>query len=246
MSDVRIASLHVYPSRAAAASRRRADVATTGLVASGAGDREWMVVDARGASSRSASIRGSRSSGSQVRDGVLTLSAPDVPPLALPLRDRGALARRRRLAQRRQGSDAGDDAASWLSARLGADVRLVRFDRAGAPCNREYAGDTGAHTMFADGYPILVTDAASLADLNARLAARGHRAADEPLPSERRDRRASRVRRGSRRHDRRRATSTLRLVKPCTRCQVTTTDQATASVGVEPLPNARRISHGPS
>jgi len=28
---------------------------------------------------------------------------------------------------------------------------------------------------------------------------------------------------------------TLRLVKPCTRCQVTTTDQATAKVGYEPL-----------
>ena len=28
----------------------------------------------------------------------------------------------------------------------------------------------------------------------------------------------------------------LRMVKPCTRCQVTTTDQDTASVGREPLP----------
>ena len=28
----------------------------------------------------------------------------------------------------------------------------------------------------------------------------------------------------------------LRLVKPCTRCRVTTTDQATARVGIEPLP----------
>jgi uncharacterized protein len=28
---------------------------------------------------------------------------------------------------------------------------------------------------------------------------------------------------------------TLRLVKPCTRCQVTTTDQETATVGTEPL-----------
>lgn len=27
----------------------------------------------------------------------------------------------------------------------------------------------------------------------------------------------------------------LRLVKPCTRCQITTTDQVTAEVGVEPL-----------
>jgi hypothetical protein len=29
---------------------------------------------------------------------------------------------------------------------------------------------------------------------------------------------------------------TLKLVKPCTRCQITTTDQFTANVGIEPLP----------
>jgi uncharacterized protein YcbX len=28
----------------------------------------------------------------------------------------------------------------------------------------------------------------------------------------------------------------LRLVKPCTRCRVTTTDQSSAEVGTEPLP----------
>jgi uncharacterized protein YcbX len=33
---------------------------------------------------------------------------------------------------------------------------------------------------------------------------------------------------------------TLRLVKPCTRCRITTTDQATAQVGVEPLATLAR------
>ena len=32
----------------------------------------------------------------------------------------------------------------------------------------------------------------------------------------------------------------LTLVKPCTRCQITTTDQETGAVGVEPLPTLAR------
>ena len=70
--------------------------------------------------------------------------------------------------------DAGDAAAVLLSAWLDRDVRLVRFDRAHRRwCNPDYAGDSGAHTAFADGYPILVIGRGSLDDLNARLAARG-------------------------------------------------------------------------
>ena len=36
---------------------------------------------------------------------------------------------------------------------------------------------------------------------------------------------------------------TLKVVKPCTRCQITTTDQSTASVGVEPLPTLARYRY---
>jgi hypothetical protein len=83
--------------------------------------------------------------------------------------------------------DAGDAAAAWLSAFLGIAVRLVRFDAAQVRrCNPAYAGESGAHTAFADAYPILVLGEASLAELNARLALRRRPAADEPLPAERR------------------------------------------------------------
>ena len=57
---------------------------------------------------------------------------------------------------------------------LGADVRLVRFDPSHERlCNPVFAGDSGAHTAFADGYPLLVIGEASLAELNGRLAAGG-------------------------------------------------------------------------
>ena len=91
-----------------------------------------------------------------------------------------------------------------------------------------------AHAL-ADGYPILVIGAASLDDLNARLAAKGSPA----LPMNRF--RPNVVVTGLDPYDedhldtldRRRRDAAL--VKPCTRCQVTTTDQATARVGFEPL-----------
>ena len=238
MSDVGIESLHVYPVKGCRGiAVETADVATTGLVASGAGDREWMVVDAGGRFVTQREHPQLALVGTQVRDGFMTLSAAGVPPLVLPLRPTERASRDVVVWHSDvRGFDAGDDAASWLSARLGTGVRLVRFDRAlPRPCNREYAGDTGAHTLYADGYPILVIGTASLADLNARLAAQG----GLPLPMNRF--RPNVVLAGLPPYDEDHvATITvgdvvLRCVKPCTRCQVTTTNQDTGNVGVEPL-----------
>jgi len=238
MSDVRIESLHVYPVKGCRGiALEAADVATTGLGASGAGDREWMVVDLAGRFVTQREYPRLALVGTQARDGFLTLSASAVPPLVVPMR--GAEGSARDVVVWRsdvKGFDAGDEPARWLSAHLDADVRLVRFDRSRTrPCNPDYAGDTGAHTFFADGYPILVIGAASLADLNARLAAQG----GLPLPMNRF--RPNVVLAGLPPYDEDQvATVTvgdivLRCVKPCTRCQVTTTNQDTADVGVEPL-----------
>jgi hypothetical protein len=135
-----------------------------------------------------------------------------------------------------RGIDAGDDCASALSAHLGREVRMVRFDdRRPRPCNPDYVGTTGATTLFSDGYPILVIGRASLDDLNARLAANGFPAAPmnrfrpnlvldglDPCDEDHLDT----ITAGS---------VTLRLVKPCTRCEITTTDQDTARRNLEPL-----------
>jgi hypothetical protein len=132
--------------------------------------------------------------------------------------------------------DMGDAAADWLSRWLRADVRLVRFDATQQrPCNPEFVGDSDAHTAFADGYPILVIGEASLAELNRRLAATG----ENPLPMNRF--RPNVVLAGLDAHDEDHLETIeadgvrLRLVKPCTRCRITTTDQDSAQVGVEPL-----------
>ena len=119
---------------------------------------------------------------------------------------------------------------------VAADVRLVRFDRSHKrACNPEFAGDSGAHTFFSDGYPILVIGAASLAELNDRLTARGQ----PPIPMNRF--RPNVVLQGLPAYAEDHLDTiaagdvVLRCVKPCVRCQVTTTDQDLAQVGMEPL-----------
>lgn len=135
-----------------------------------------------------------------------------------------------------RATDQGDAVAGWLSAFTGRELRLVHFDPAVIRlCNREYAGESGAHTSFADGYPLLVIGSASLVDLNARLGNSGA----APMPMNRF--RPNMVVNGLEAYDEDHLSTlncgdvTLTLVKPCVRCQITTTDQATAEVGSEPL-----------
>jgi MOSC domain-containing protein len=132
--------------------------------------------------------------------------------------------------------DQGDAIARWLSDFVGAEVRLVRFNpREKRTCNPQFAGDSGSHTQFADGYPVLVIGRQSLEDLNRRLGEKGIPA----LPMNRF--RPNLVIDGLEPYDEDHVNelkfgeARLRLVKPCTRCQITTTDQATAKVGEEPL-----------
>lgn len=239
MTDARIASLFLYPVKGARGlALDAATVATTGLVAAGIGDREWMVVDEDGRFVTQREIPRLALVVPAIHDGVLTLGTPDDPGVGVALaRDRGAARAVTVWRSHVRGFDEGDDVAAWLSDRLGHAVRLVRFDRSKERrCNPDYVGRSGAHTLFADGYPVLVIGSASLDDLNERLAAKGEPA----LPMNRF--RPNVVVDGLPAYDEDHLDTlavgavVLRMVKPCTRCQVTTTDQDSARVAREPLP----------
>jgi uncharacterized protein YcbX len=228
--DAVIAALFVYPVK----SCRAVALSATTITERGlARDREWMIVDAAGRfvsqreQPRLALIRPALSR------AALELMAPAMEPIAIPLERTGARRSVTVWSDTPAALDQGDEPAVWLSAWLGHEVRLVRFDPAARRlCNPVHAGDSGAHTAFADGYPLLVLSEASLADLNRRLAS--------PLPVDRF--RPNILLAGMPAYDEDHIDElvtgavTLMPVKPCIRCRITTTDQETGQVGVEPLP----------
>jgi len=239
MTTATIAALNVYPVKGCRGiALERAEVTVRGLAAGSAHDREWMIVDSSGRfvsqreQPRLALVRVAADAGRMV------LSAPAMPALEVERLDVAVAPRRDVVVWHSTVAaiDAGDHAAYWLSAYLGMPARLVRF----APehvrtCNPQFVGGSGAHTAFADGYPLLVIGQASLDDLNSRLAANGHHA----LPMNRF--RPNVVIAGLDAFDEDHVDTiavdgvTMKLVKPCTRCRVTTTDQDSATVGDEPL-----------
>jgi uncharacterized protein YcbX len=129
------------------------------------------------------------------------------------------------------------EADRWLSEYLGLACRLVYMPES----TKRYSNPDYAHDRklvgFADGYAYLVTNEASLDDLNDRLGERGA----PPVPMNRF--RPNIVVSGSAAafaEDRWQEIAIgnvlLRAAKPCGRCQVTTTDQTTGEVtGPEPL-----------
>ena len=237
MSDAHVASLHLYPvkgCRGIDLPAARVDV--TGLACAGAGDREWMLVGDDGRFLTQRELPRLALVTVELLADRLRLTAPHMPPCDVRLAASGAAYDVVVWRSEVRGIDQGDPAASWLSDWLAAPARLVRFDRSVTRfCNRDYAGSTGAHTLFADGYPILVASTASLSDLNARLESRRER----PLPMNRF--RPNVVLSGLPAFAEDHVDTitvggvTLKCVKPCTRCNVTATDQATARVGIEPL-----------
>jgi MOSC domain-containing protein len=224
-----VAALFVYPVK----SCRGIGVSAAQMTERGlAHDREWMIVDAGGRFVSQRELPALALVGTALADGALELSIPGGAPLAIPFGRAGAACAVTVWRDGVSAIDQGDEAAAWLSEHLGLELRLVRFDPGvRRHCNPTYVGDSDAHTGFADAYPLLVLSEASLADLNARLAS--------PLPMNRF--RPNVVLSGCEAYDEDHIDEIaigpirMKLVKPCTRCQITTTDQETAERASEPL-----------
>lgn len=241
-----ISGLYIYPVKSCRGLyARTARLTPRGLLH----DREWMIVEANSDPARFITQR-EYPRLALIETGLsasaLTLSAPGMEILSVNCAFEGAGRDVIVWRDTVRALDQGPVAADWLSAFLGKDVRLVRFDPdVRRLCNPQYAGDAGAHTGFADGYPLLIVGSASLDDLNARLQVRGAVA----MPMNRF--RPNLVVGGLDAYDEDHLATLasgdaiLRLVRPCVRCQITTTDQESAHVGSEPLRTLAGYRHNP-
>lgn len=161
----------------------------------------------------------------------VSVSAPGSTEQSFAIPDSGSVRRVRVWDDRVDAVDMGDAPAVWFSDVLGFSVRLVTTGSNFRRLIHPKYNPGGRHVHFGDAYPLLLISTASLADLNARL--------DTPLPMTRfrpnvvidgcrpyEEDRWKRIRIGE---------VVFRIVKPCSRCVLTTVDPETGERGKEPL-----------
>lgn len=230
MTRAAITDLAIYPVKSCRGiPLRSAQVTPTGL----RDDRHWMLVRPNGRFVTQRELPRLALVRTAVDEAGVTLTAPGMAPLRVPRAGTGERLGITVWSFTGRGIDAGEAASAWCTEFLATPLRLVRFDtESPRACSANWTQGIAATTEFADGYPVLVISRASLADLNSRL--------PQALPMERF--RPNVVIDGvdaydeDRIHELRVDGVTLRIVKPCTRCAITTTDQATGAVdGAEPL-----------
>lgn len=226
---IRLSSLRVYPIKSCGGTAvEEWEVDERGLRY----DRRWMLVDEYGRfmSQR----RHPRMALIRVRTEAdrLVVTAPETPSLEVPFslpESKPVLASV--WDDLVETLPVGDEADRWFGEATGVRCRLVHLpDGAIRPVDPAY-GEPGDGVGLADGFPFLLISEGSLADLNARL--------ERPLPMDRfrpnlvvagcepfAEDGWRRVRIGR---------ITLRVVKPCARCAITTVDQGTGLKSKEPL-----------
>jgi hypothetical protein len=230
----RIAELWLYPVKGCRGiALREAQLAPTGLLHDGVGDREWVVVDAAGRFLSPRTLPKMVLIETRLPGDVLRLKAPGMLTLEVPLASEGDVRPVQVWNDTIAAVTQGEVADAWFSNFLGVPCRLMRFDPEHLRlASAQYTGAHAAPYKFADAFPYLVTSRASLDDLNLRLAGRGAAAVggerfrpnvvlEDVDPYEEDYARALRI-------DAARAT--LQVVKPCARCTVPGVDPGTGSV----------------
>jgi MOSC domain-containing protein len=231
-----IDQLRIYPVKGCRGfTVERATLAATGLEVDGIGDREWVVVDRDGEFLSQRELPKMALIETRLSGGALRLKAPGMLQLEVPLASEGDVVTVTVWNDRVAAVTQGDVADTWFSAFLGQPCRLMRFDpEARRLSNSRYTGELQARYKFADAFALLIVSAASLEDLNSRLARRGSTAVgierfrpnlvlagvdafEEDF--------VKRLRIGS---------VELNVVKPCVRCSVPNVDPATGETSQEP------------
>jgi uncharacterized protein YcbX len=230
-----LSGLHVYPIKSCSGiAIEEWEVDERGL----RHDRRWMLVDEEGRFMSQRRFPRMALIGVRIGHDGLVVDAPDMPSLEVPLQPpAGRLILARVWDDLVEASPVSDDADRWFEKFLGVRYRLVYLpDRSLRPVDPAY-GRPGDQVGLADGFPFLLISEASLADLNARL--------EQPVPMNRF--RPNLVVGGCEPFAEdgwklvRIGQLTFRVVKPCSRCTITTVDQRTAAKSKEPLRTLARF-----
>ncbi|MEO7055862.1 MAG: MOSC N-terminal beta barrel domain-containing protein [Caldimonas sp.] len=244
MSDlsVTVASIHVYPVKSCAGiALPRVEFSPTGFDL----DRAWMVTDAAGVFVSQRELPRMALVQPTLKSEEMILRAPGMLALHVALDRVEAACEVKVMSDRVVAFDMGELCAQWFSDFLGRPLRLVRFDpEVRRLASRQWTGEIEAETAFQDGFPLLVTSTASLAEVNRRLAAAGEAAVTMARF------RPNLVLDGLEAHDEDHVDEIvfegsgsdpgdgqgggpvrLRLVKPCPRCPIPDVDPATGERG---------------
>ena len=229
-----LSALHIYPVK----GLKGIDLADARCTDRGLEhDRRWMVVDAGGEFLSQREFPKMATVWTDIADGALTLSAPDLPSVDIPIGAQAAAPVSVRVWNSTcDAVPVSTEADAWLSDYLGFACRLVYMPDSTRRVSNPETTQGEKLVGFADAFAYLVASEASLADLNERLQARSH----GPLPMSRF--RPNLVVSGNGPwaeddwKELRVGEAVLQATRRCGRCQVTTTDQATGTVtGPEPL-----------
>ncbi len=165
---ITVSELHIYPVK----SLRGIPLQTSNLDYSGLRyDRRWMVVTPDGIMLTQRTHPQMALVEPAIDDDCLVLDAFGMKSHRVPPTD----AAMPRVASAVFGSevsgiDVGDETANWLTQAIGEECRLIAFPASDTrPCDPAVS-KRGDHTLYADGFPLLILGQSSLDDLNARLA----------------------------------------------------------------------------
>lgn len=229
LSRIRLSSVHVYPIKSCGGTAvEEWEVDERGL----RHDRRWMLVDENGRFLSQRRHPRMALIGVRIEADRLAVSAPGMPSLQVPFDlPRGGRMLASVWDDLVETLPVGEEADRWFGEFLGVRCRLVHLpDESVRGVDPEYGG-AGDQVGLVDGFPFLLISEGSLGDLNARL--------ERSLPMNRF--RPNLVVAGCEpfaedgwRTVRIGAVS-LRVVKPCARCAITTVDQESAARGKEPL-----------
>ncbi len=195
-------------------------------------DRRWMVVDAQGNFLTQRQFPQMTFLSVELRSSDLCLNAPGRSPLMIPL-EPSSTQRTSVIvwSDTCQAVEMGSEAHAWISQFLGCPCKLVFMPEDSVrQVNPQYATPTD-QTAFSDGFPLLLISEASLQDLNERL----------PYPVLMKRFRTNLVVRGGTPYQEDRwkririGSIEMRVVKPCSRCTITTINLETGVLEKEPL-----------